>query len=101
MPRLARKKEAIVHMTITVPARVRARLEELRELTEAESMSDVIRRALAVYDFLVIQKLGGGHVVLRRADGSEVELALVETPPAVGTASPGLPTIEKTWKDDD
>jgi len=39
-------------MNLDMSQAVRDRLERLREDTDAESLADVIRRALAVYDLL-------------------------------------------------
>lgn len=56
---------------------VRERLENLREQTDADSLTEVIRRSLAVYEFLQDGIHDGGKVVMRRKDGSELEVALL------------------------
>jgi hypothetical protein len=40
-------------LTLELPAPVRERLDQLRERTGAESVTEVIRRALALYDAVV------------------------------------------------
>lgn len=50
---------------------VRQRLESLVERTDAESLAEVIRRALAVYDLLHGEIERGGKVFVRHADGTE------------------------------
>ncbi|KYF80443.1 hypothetical protein BE20_24815 [Sorangium cellulosum] len=70
-------KEAKVRLNLELPERVRERLERVRELSEADSLTEVIRRALSVYDALLTTTHDeGGKVVLRSADGNERELLL-------------------------
>lgn len=52
-------------------------LERLRDMTQAESMTEVIRRALAVYDFLWQCKQEGETPMVRAKDGKERELLLL------------------------
>jgi len=40
-------------------------------------MSEVIRRALAVYDFLLTEQADGAITVIRSKDGSEKQLPLI------------------------
>jgi predicted CopG family antitoxin len=56
---------------------VRERLESLREKTDADSLSEVIRRALAVYDFLWSEREKGARLVARGADNKERDLVLL------------------------
>jgi len=60
---------------------VRQRLETLRDLTEADSLTEVIRRSLAVYDFLWEERSKGGRILVRTVDGTgdteERELVLL------------------------
>lgn len=60
-----------------MPEEVKQKLEHLRDLTQADSMSEVIRRALAVYDFLWGEKTNGSITLLRSRDGDEKELVLL------------------------
>ena len=55
---------------------VRERLERLRDETEADSLTEVIRRALAVYDLLWEQRKKGWETVIRR-DSSERTVLIV------------------------
>ena len=77
MPRPA-SKEAKVRLNLDLPERVRERLERLQDMSEADSLTDVIKRALSVYDALLttIQE-EGGKVVLRKPDGTEEVLRFV------------------------
>jgi hypothetical protein len=76
MPRAARK-EPKTRMNLDIPAEVRSNLEDLRDLTHADSMSEVIRRALAVYDFLWHEKAKGASTFIRSRDGNERELVML------------------------
>lgn len=60
-----------------MPDEVKQKLEELRNTTQADSMSEVVRRALTVYDFLWNEKINGTLTVLRAQDGTERELLLL------------------------
>lgn len=65
-------------MNLDMPEPIRHRLEELRDLTYAESLSEVIRRALALYDLVWTEKLAGASTIIIRAkDGTEREIQLL------------------------
>ncbi len=56
----------------------RARLERLRETTQAETLADVVRRALAVYEYLRKEQSDGAQLRIRRPDDdTERELVLL------------------------
>jgi hypothetical protein len=59
---------------LELPGRLRARLDELRRLTEADSVTEVVRRAVAIYDVLVTRR---ELVFLRSADGTEREVLIL------------------------
>ncbi len=54
----------------------RRKLENLRKVTDAESLAEVVRKALAVYDFLWKEQANGGKVMVRGPEG-ERELVLL------------------------
>lgn len=56
---------------------VRQKLESLREKTDADSLSEVVRRALAVYDFLWSERERGTKLLVRGADDKDRELLLL------------------------
>jgi hypothetical protein len=60
-----------IQLTLT---QVKSQLEELRDLSGADSMSEVVRRAVAAYDLLVNEATRGTVTVLRDKDGSERQL---------------------------
>jgi len=62
---------------------VRERLEGLRHETSADSLTEVIRNALAVYDALIsAARQSGDRVIIRKPDGTERELVLPVIRPA-------------------
>lgn len=75
MPRL--KRPEAVRLNLEVAPAVRERLEKLRESTGAESLTEVIRRSLAVYEILI--ELGGtkAEIIIRDKAGAERPLLLV------------------------
>lgn len=72
------RNQTKVRLNIDMPLPVKEKLEDLRDQTGAESMSEVMRRALAVYDFLLTQKAEGAITVIRSKDGAEALLPLFE-----------------------
>jgi len=52
------KKGRPVRMTLELSPKVRERLQDLSAETD-QSLSEVIRRALAVYDFILTESLSG------------------------------------------
>ncbi len=57
--------------------KVRVKLDELKVRCDADSLSEVVRRALAVFDALLdAQQTEGALVVVRSRDGSERVLVL-------------------------
>ena len=76
MPRIARKHER-VRLNLDMPKPVRESLESLRDETHADSLSEVVRRALAVYEFLHKEKQEGATLLLRSEDGTERQLELL------------------------
>lgn len=55
---------------------VRKRMELLRDETGASSLTEVISRSLAVYDYLWTQKKNGGKVLIEDSEGKR-ELVLL------------------------
>jgi hypothetical protein len=64
-------------MNLEMPEEIKHRIEELQVLTYADSMSEVIRRALAVYDFLWHETQDGSTTIVRAKDGTEKKLQLL------------------------
>ena len=55
-------------LNIELAARSRERLEKLRVTTEADSMTEVIRRALILYEELHQARTDGAAILLRFGD---------------------------------
>jgi hypothetical protein len=55
---------------------VKEQIERLRDQIHADSMGEVIRRALAVYDYLQSEQTNGSNLVIRSKDGAEKGLPL-------------------------
>jgi len=77
MPRLA-SKEPKVRLSLELPERLRTRLEQLRGIAEADTITEVVRRALVLYDALLSAKNERSErIILRGADGAERELLIL------------------------
>lgn len=57
------------HLHLEMSADVAAKLESLREQTQAADRAEVIRHALSVYDFLLSQVGKGDAIILRGPEG--------------------------------
>ena len=55
----------------SVTSRVRDQLDVLELKTEAGSITEVIRRALALYDLVIEHQGEGGKLIFKHADGVE------------------------------
>ncbi len=55
----------------------RRELEKLRDNTQADSLAEVVRRSLAVYEFVVDLKANGQTFFARDEDGEEREIGLL------------------------
>lgn len=62
-----------IHLAVTQA--VADRLERLKTMTEAESTTEVIRRALACYEELASVFCSGGRIVLHMPGGQPRELS--------------------------
>lgn len=77
MPRPARTNPTS-RLTLEMPEAVRKQMEHLKDQTHAQSLSEVIRRALAVYDLLRKATAEGSQIVLHAQNGGERELVIPE-----------------------
>ena len=66
-----------VRLNLEVQQDVKDRLDELQERTHASSLTEVIRRALALYNLVVDDQGDGGKVVLQNRDGSSETLTIL------------------------
>lgn len=81
MPRPA-SHEARVRLNLDLPVSVRERMDHVREMSEADTISEVIRRSLAVYEALLDITHGGAKIVTRRRDGTETVVLATDSAPA-------------------
>jgi hypothetical protein len=72
-----RKKVPTSRLNLEMAESVRQKLENLQKKTEADSLTEVVRRALTVYDSLWREKLQGGTLVVKSPGGYEGELVLM------------------------
>jgi Arc/MetJ-type ribon-helix-helix transcriptional regulator len=70
------RKQPKVRLNLDMPVEVKEQIEALRDRMRAESMSEVIRRALAICDFVLTQQEQGATVLLRSSDGADTRLPL-------------------------
>lgn len=70
------RKQPKVRLNLDMSVEVKEQIEALRERMHADSMSEVIRRALAVCDFVLTQHEQGATVVVRASDGTDTRLTL-------------------------
>ena len=72
---MSEKTRVPIHLEVSPT--VRKRLERLVEVTEAESMTEVFRRALALYEVVLLEQRGGRRLLLEEKDGNTVELRIL------------------------
>lgn len=65
-------------LSLELPERIRARMEELRTIGESDSLTEVVRRALALYDVVLTNATRDGQrIFLRAKDGTEREIFVI------------------------
>lgn len=77
MPRIA-KREPTSRLNLELTQTTRDRLENLRDATQADSLTEVIRSALAVYEFLHNNVRDGGKIYIRAKNGTEREVVILK-----------------------
>ena len=65
-------------LSLDLTPQVKLRIENLRDITEAESITEVIRRALACYELLCEAQASGKSIFIRDANGEESSLILLK-----------------------
>ena len=71
----AKKKRPAIRMNLEMSQRVRDKLERLSEETDL-SLSEVVRKSLAIYDLLWKETQAGGSIIIR-TDENEKEVVIV------------------------
>jgi hypothetical protein len=70
-------KKKTFRMNLEMSEQVREKLERISGATD-ESLSQVVRRSVAIYDLLLTETNGGGTIVIRsNSNGGEKEVLLV------------------------
>lgn len=65
-------------LSLDLTPQVKARIENLRDITEAESITEVIRRALASYELLCEAQASGKSIFIRDSNGEESSIILLK-----------------------
>ena len=72
----AAKANDRVRLSLDISPKVRDQLDLLERKTEAGSITEVVRRALSLYDLVVEHQGEGGKLIFRHSDGDD-EVLLV------------------------
>lgn len=70
------RKQPKVRLNLDMTVEVKEEIERLRDHIHADSMGEVIRRALAVYAYLQSEQTNGATILIRPKDGPEKGLPL-------------------------
>lgn len=73
---MARRNET-VRVSLRLSKEVKAHLDDVCERSSSESLTEVIRRSLALYDTLLDESSNGSTVILRDKEGKEKEIMLI------------------------
>lgn len=66
-----------IRLSLDVSTRVRDQLDELESRTEAGSITEVIRRAVALYDLVIEHQQEGGRLIFEHSDGQTEALRVL------------------------
>ena len=71
------KKTKKVKLNFIVSQKIRDRLTYLQVLTESQSLSDVMRKAVAIYDFIQNEMRDGGKIFVHYEDKDPKEILIL------------------------
>ncbi|HAH46845.1 hypothetical protein [Gimesia sp.] len=74
---MAEKIPDKVRINLELPGKLKERIDHVKELSEAESVSEVLRWSLAVYEYLWSEKSKSSEIVIRKKNGKETVLELL------------------------
>jgi hypothetical protein len=74
---LDKLQKSKVRLNLDLSPKVKDQLSELQTRTDAASLVEVIRRALAVYDMLLDHEATNGKIILENADGTRERVRLI------------------------
>lgn len=66
-----------IRLNLAVSAQVKERLDRLQRTSDAASITEVIRRALAVYEDLLAVRKGGAKIIVEHRGGAKEFLRLI------------------------
>lgn len=58
-------------LTLEVPTKTRDQIDDILKRSGAASLTEVIRRAMALYDLVLEHQAAGGKLVLRHEEGGD------------------------------
>ncbi len=70
------KHEESSNLTIKITTSVKERLDKLQDQSDASSLTEVIRRSLALYDILLNSLSKGEEILLRDKEGKETNVVV-------------------------
>lgn len=70
-------KNDTVRLNLRIRASMRDQLERVKEDAQAESLTQVLRNALVLYDALLAETKNGKTLILRDEEGNEKEVLLI------------------------
>lgn len=74
---MASMSDGRVRLNLEVPALVKEQMERLQERSLSSSLTEVVRKSLALYNLFSDHCEGGGKIKLVHADGSEELLRIL------------------------
>lgn len=66
---MAKNGKTVKRLNLALRQEVHDRMEYLMEETEAETITEVIKKSLAVYDYLLTQKKSGAKLIIQDEKG--------------------------------
>lgn len=64
------RKDKKSRLNLSLAPKVRERMELLQDATGAQTITEVVSRALALYDFVITQKNSGAKVLIEDKQGT-------------------------------
>ena len=66
-----------IRLNLDISRETRERLSELQKSTQLSSVSDVVRRALALMTLVIENEHSGGKLIFKKGDGTEETLVIL------------------------
>ncbi len=71
------RKNPKVRLNLDISVEVKEQIESIRDRTQADSMGEVVRRALSVYSYLLANQTQNSKIVIRSSDGEELQFFIL------------------------